>query len=198
MLLISPYSSSDDLLIKNKNLFRLKCIDSHQGYIIARVLRSLNMKAIVIFYLNITWSEKIVEKLKIEYQKQGEIILSEVKYNTNNNYSIHLNAINHVIEQNMRIYGKNKIAIILIGIMETKEIINKLYNYPTLRQILWLRSEAIPSKLLSSYFQENVTEIFSDIKLLSPSIAPSYSKNYYKINRIYYKRIGEKLSNTNF
>lgn len=86
----------------------------------------------------------------------------------------------------------NKIAVLQIGIFETADLLNQIKNESVLKKIIWIGSDAIPSKLTESYFQNN-TRCFNNILYYAPLVAPHYSIEYYNIVKEYEKYVTDEL-----
>ena len=186
MLLLTPYSSSDDLINEGDNLFRLRCVDSYQGLILAKMLKSLGIKAIIILRLNISWGANIADRLVLEFTKNGGVILSYIKYDQIfGNCSSIFNSLENTVQKAMNDYENDEIAIVNIGIFDTVDLIKKIETNSTLSNLYWFGSDAIPSKFLYDLFEEDVPKVFSNVKLFCPSQAPAYSEKYTKVNERY-------------
>jgi len=191
MIMMSPYSSDDSLAISNDTLFRLKCLDSNQGKIIAKTLTDLNISQIIIVCLDISWGNNIQTILSAEYEKQGGEIIYIVKYDSSTNKTELLSNIESTIQN-----CTSKPGIVFISIFDLIEIIQLSEAYPNITSCTWFGTEAITSKLTKNAFESEATSIYTKLRIISPRSAPTYTKRYHEIDNRYHEEVNQHLDYT--
>jgi ABC-type branched-subunit amino acid transport system substrate-binding protein len=190
-IFISPNSSSDFFSRDNQPIFRLRCLDSNQGKIIAKFLVYNNITNAITLQSELGWSGKIMERFDTEYQKLGGKIIINKNYNsTLNNFSDFLLSLE--TDPVLKLEKINKTAVVQIGVFETYELIKDIKDDSVLRKLVWVGSDAIPSKLIEGATGNN-SNVFNNINFYAPLISPSYSNEYFKIDKEYNSLIGEEL-----
>jgi ABC-type branched-subunit amino acid transport system substrate-binding protein len=196
MFMISPYSSDDSLAIANDSLFRLKCVDSYQGSITAKMLKSLGIHQIVIIYLDIQWGNNIRNRLISEYTSTGGDVIDQIGYTSSTNLTDFLGRIEAETQNALSKYSSQETGLVAISIFDLIDIMRMIDNYPALRSITWFGTDAIPSKLSKEVFESEVSEMYADVKIICPSSAPSYSTFYQRVDERFYKETGEHIDFT--
>jgi len=188
IIIINPYSSSDNLCIKKNHIFRLKSWDSIQGKVIYRFLKEKDINAVIITNLNSTWQNNIVNTL-LESMKNDNILVKKIIYQ-----NVDDDIINKIDDAIYNISNSNvcmeNISIINIGIFDTIEMIQKLDNDSPANNIMWIGSDALVSKSVIESDKENIISMFSKIPVICVSQTPINSIKYNLINEKYYKKIG--------
>lgn len=154
-ILISPNSSSDDISNNRENLYRLKCIDSRQGYIISNYLVKMNKSDIIILGLNSTWSYNIIQKIESELNRTRINIYSKIIYNIEDIYHDDFYKVLNNHYNNIKSEKKiDNVIIISVGILDTIHIL----EHTRLNNVTWICMDA-----LSSFYLEERIEEFKSI-----------------------------------
>lgn len=80
MLLLSPSSSSPKLSIPGDNLFRLAPPDSAQGPIIAKMLKSYGIEAVILIQRGDEWADGIYATFEPSFEALGGVIIHRIRY----------------------------------------------------------------------------------------------------------------------
>jgi ABC-type branched-subunit amino acid transport system substrate-binding protein len=190
-IMISPYSSDDTLSIRNDSLFRLKCRDSNQGRIMAEMLKDCKKQSVVIINLNVPWGNAIKDEFIKKYGSEN--VYSIISYDYKYNRTSILIELNNKIEDLVKKQELSNTAIVGIGIFDLLDILQQIDEYPTLKNISWVGTDAIVSKLVQEEFELGMSTIQTQIKILCPNISPQYSSRFVLVDEKYYAQTGEHL-----
>ncbi|MEM3056113.1 MAG: ABC transporter substrate-binding protein [Candidatus Bathyarchaeia archaeon] len=194
MLLFSSSASSYQLARSDDNFLRLSPDDMAQARVIAEMLRSRGINAIIVLYIDYEWGVKLFNKLVNEFSKYGGVVEKAIPISrpweaniTNCLYEAEASAREAVTR-----YGSKSIAVQLIGAGESalREIVRQAKDYPTLYDLYWFGSHFAAK---NKGFIEEAPEESSHLKIFSPLPTVKESPLYSMLNERYYTLFAEPL-----
>ncbi len=192
MLLFSPSSSSSQLARPGDNLLRMSPDDMAQASIIAEMLRSWGIKAIIIFHTPSDYGIGLYNALEDEFTKRGGVILKRILLREpwGPNITSYLDEAEVAAREAVARYGSEHVAVQLIGGSEFVRIVKQARNYPILFSLYWFGSHYAAK---NKAFIEECPEESSHLKIFSPLPAPTESPLYSSLNERYYTLFSEQL-----
>ena len=173
ILLLSPSSSSPKLCIPDDNLFRLAPPDSTQGPVIAKMLKSYGIEAVVVMQRGDEWADCIYATFEPSYQALGGVIIHRIRYGPEDTeFSDHLEVAESHIQEAFAEYGKEHVALQVISFAEAMPTLLQAQDYPTLMNVTWFGTEGtVDFRMIA----DDAGEQASKVGLIGPVASPSYS-----------------------
>jgi branched-chain amino acid transport system substrate-binding protein len=138
ILLMSPSSTLPTLAIPGDNFFRTCIHDLKQGPVIAKMLWSYGIKAIVVIQREHATADGEYYYIKQEFEKLGGVVLNRIRYPTDTTeWSSFLESAESTLSAAKATYSVDSLAIQLISYEEGVNIVSKAKNYPTIYSIPW-------------------------------------------------------------
>jgi branched-chain amino acid transport system substrate-binding protein len=194
MLLFSSMASSHQLARSGDNLLRLSQNDMAQARVIAEMLRSQGIKAIIIFYIDYEYGVKLFDKLVYEFSRCGGVVEKAIPISRpwEANITSCLDEAEAVARRAIEKYGINGVAVQLIGAGEDvlRKIVEGAKGHPALYSLLWFGSLLMAKNPL---FIEEAPEESSHLKIFSPLPTVKESPLYQTLCERYYILFGEPL-----
>ena len=179
MLLFSPTSTSPILAIPGDNLYRMCPHDLKQAPVIAEMLWSWGIEAVIVMQRGDAWADGIYNSLEQEFEARGGVILDRVRYaNEATEFNSYLATMEDVAAAAVTEYGAEHVAVEIISFDEAVTIITQAKDYPTLYSLYWFGSDG--TALLPRMIDEAPVEA-DHLKIFSPIAAPDYSLEFYSL-----------------
>lgn len=191
MLLFSSSAQSSQLARKGDNLLRMHPNDAYQGHVIAEMLSSRGVRAIIVIELESLWADGIYKILEDIFLKKGGIVLERVKYNLElTDFSSHLARIEDIAVDAVRRYGREHVNIVLLSYEEGIKIVKQAKDFSTLYSLYWFGSDSTARFLA---YTSEASEELTHLKIFSPLPEPTKSQFYFSLNQSYYALTHEPL-----
>jgi ABC-type branched-subunit amino acid transport system substrate-binding protein len=186
MLLLSPSSSSPKLSIPGDNLFRLAPPDSAQGPIIAKMLKSYDIEAVILIQRGDEWADSIYTTFEPSFEALGGVIIHRIRYGQEDTeFSNYLEEAESYIQEAIAKYGKEHVAFQLICFAEALPMLLQAHEYPTMMNVTWFGTEGtVDFRMIA----DDAGEQASMVGLIGPVASPSYS-----VANLDLKEIGERF-----
>jgi PKD repeat protein/ABC-type branched-subunit amino acid transport system substrate-binding protein len=192
MLLISPSSTYPELAIPGDNLFRLCPDDRGQGPVIAKMLSSWGIKAIIVIQRGDAWADGIYNILANDFPAMGGVIAERLRYaGDETEFNIYLAKAEEVAKELVVEYGAEHVGIEIIAFDESVTIVTQARNYPTIYNLMWFGSDGTS---LNQQLINNTPEESDHLKIFSPIAAPPDSDKYWILYKRYYVMRNEPLT----
>jgi len=144
MFMLSPSATSPILSIADDNLYRLCPNDFASAPVVADILWSWGIKAVVIFQSGDAWADGLTNVVKVEYPKLGGVILETIRYSPEvKEFSTYLDTMNSIVKDAIETYGVEHVGVVLFPIGEASVIVSQSADYPILQSIIWMGTESI-------------------------------------------------------
>ncbi|MBD3206670.1 ABC transporter substrate-binding protein [Candidatus Bathyarchaeota archaeon] len=192
IILFSPSSTSPLLSIEDDTIFRLAPTDFEQGAVIARMLESRDINAVIVIQRGDGWGDGIYKSLEIEFNKSGGVIVNRIRYRAETmDFTEYLQDAEEIAKEAVSNYGEKHVAIELISFAESVELVRQLKDYPTLYDLKWFGSDGT---VHSQQMIKEVPEKASRIGLNSPVPEAEKNDRYNDLALRYKKYTGEDLN----
>jgi ABC-type branched-subunit amino acid transport system substrate-binding protein len=198
MLLLSPSSTSPHWRIPDDNMFRLAC-DLLQAFIIAEVLHSRDIKAIVIIERDDDWGNLVCDEIEAKFTALGGVVSGRIPYSpiiggqVRADYSEFLVEAEALLNESIAEYGAEHVAVEFIGFSEAMTVIVQALGYPTLSTVPWYGSGM--GNMLEKLGLPGRTATMQ-LGLVGLTAAPSYSREYWELDERYENITGLQLDFT--
>jgi ABC-type branched-subunit amino acid transport system substrate-binding protein len=199
MLLLSPSSTSPHWRIPDDNMFRLACHDPLQTSIIAEVLHSRDVKAIVIIERDDEWGNLVCDEIEAKFTALGGIVLRRIPYKPivggqeRDDFSEFLVEAEALLNASIAEYGAGHLAVEFVGFSEAMTVIVQALGYPTLSTVPWYGSGM--GNMLEKLGLPGRTAAMQ-LGLMGPTASPSYSRQYWELDERYENMTGLQLDFT--
>ena len=191
IILFSPSSTSPLLSIEDDNVFRLAPTDFEQGSVIAKMLESKGIKAVIVIHRGDAWGDGIYESFESEFNKSGGMIFNRIRYRGETiDFTPYLQAAEEIAKDAVSKYGQEHIAVELISFAESVELVRQLKDYPTLYNLQWFGSDGT---LNSQQMIQEVPGEAARIGLYSPVPEAAKTDKYNDLVLRYHQYTGEDL-----
>jgi ABC-type branched-subunit amino acid transport system substrate-binding protein len=170
VLLLSPASSSSTLSLPGDNLYRLTPPDAVQGWMCSEMLESLGYEAVVVLQRGDSWADAIYGALEKECAKKGVEIIDRIRYDPEEQeYHTYLERANRSLLMGVDTYGREGVAVQLIGFSEACVVLLQAQAYPALMETVWLGTEGSSDTYMVVY---DAGEPASQVGLIGAVVAP--------------------------
>ena len=184
MLLVSPSSTSPLLAISNDNLFRTAPTDLIQAPVLARILESRGIEAVVLIYRGDAWADGIVNYFEPAFVDNGGVILEKIRYaGESTEFSNYLQTAEGIVADAIAEYGEGKVAIEVIAFSEFVTMITQAQDYEALYSVPWFGSDG--TVLVQQAIDDSPTQA-SHLKIYSTYAAPADSDLFNAFYNRYY------------
>src|SRR4030042_2058507 len=137
VLLRSPSPSSSTLSLTGDHLYRLTPTDTVQARICSEMLASLGCDAVVVLQRGDAWADAIYSALEKECSDKGLEIIDRIRYDPEEyEFSSYLERANMSIPGGVEVYGRDGVALQLIGLSEAYLVLQQAQEYPALHATL--------------------------------------------------------------
>ena len=191
MLLFSPSSTSSVLCNPLDNLFRLAPCETLQAEVLSEMLWSYGIEIIIVLHRGDFWADGIYNQLKIAFEDQGGVIGERIRYVTEaTNFSDYLQTAEEVAVQAVAGFGKEHVALEIIGFSEVATIVEQAKEYPIIFDLPWFGTEE------TSSMQRLIDEVPDEagrLKIFSPVAVPAVSENLNSFIDRYHVLTGQTL-----
>ncbi len=165
IILFSPSSTSPLPAIEGDNLFRLAPTDVKQPVVIAKMLRSRGVEAIVLIQRGDAWADAIYNFLEDEFNELGGVVVEKIRYpGESAEFSKYLETAEAAALEAVDEYGWGKVAVELVSFAEVSTILGQCKDYPTLYNLTWFGSDGT---VHSQQMIDEVPEEAGHVKLYS-------------------------------
>lgn len=142
LILFSPSSTSPLPAIPDDNLFRLCPTDVKQAPVIADVLKSQGVEAVVLIQRGDSWADGIYESVKEEYESLGGNVVSRIRYpGESTEFTKYLEDAEAAAVEAVNEYGWDQVAVELLSFSEAAAVLQQAEDYPTLYNLTWFGSD---------------------------------------------------------
>lgn len=142
LILFSPSSTSPLPAIPDDNLFRLAPTDIKQSPIIAKVLRSHGIDAVILIQRGDAWADGLYNSLDDEFSKLGSVVDAKIRYPAESTeFSKYLQKAEEAALEAVLEYGKESVAVQLFSFSEDATLLQQARDYPTLFNLTWYGSD---------------------------------------------------------
>lgn len=191
MLVFSPSSTSPVLCNPLDNLFRLAPCETLQSEVLAEMLSSYGIKAIIVIHSEDHWADGTYNQLKIAFENRGGVIGERIRYVTDaTNFSDYLQIAEEVAVQAVERFGKEHVALEIIGSSEVATIVEQAKEYPIIFDLPWFGTEETSSM---QRLIDEVPEEAGRLKIFSPVAVPAASENLNSFIDRYHDFTGQTL-----
>jgi branched-chain amino acid transport system substrate-binding protein len=191
MLLLSPGSTSPALAIPDDNLFRLCPDDTVQGRVIAEMLWSWGIKAIVVIQRGDAWADGIYDALSKNFSRMGGVIVERARYDPMDiNFGECLKLAKEGAQEAINLYGVDHVAVEVLGYHEIADLVTMANDYPTIYGLYWFGSDGTALNIALSF---NTPDEADHLKMFSPLAAPVESQGIEALRDRYLSSSGKTL-----
>lgn len=142
VILLSPSSSSFTLSLPGDNLYRLTPPDTVQARVCSEMLASLGYDAAVVLQRGDAWADAIYGALDAECADKGVAIIDRIRYDPEEqDYHTYLERANRSLLMGVETYGRECVAVQLIGFSEAYVVLQQAQAYPALMETVWLGTD---------------------------------------------------------
>ena len=191
ILLFSPSSTSPYPAFPGDNLFRMSPTDLRQGPVIAQILESRGVEAVVVLRRADSWSDGIYDVFEPTFTGLGSHILEDIKYpSESTEFGFYLNKAEEALSDAVLAYGRNGVAILILSFSESTTMVQQAADFPNLFNATWYDSEGIAN---CEHFLEEVPEEASKFKIYSPMPTTPDTEVYSSLQERYESLTGESF-----
>ncbi len=191
MMLFSASSRTSQLARPGDNLLRMYPVETSQGRVIAEMMRSLGIEAVIVMQFGSVWGDEIYKVLEEEFIRRGGVIIGRIRYDPEcTDFRVHLKDMEDLCKEAIRRYGGDHVAVMLLSFSEGVKIIKQARGYPSLYGIYWFGTDETAN--LQALIDE-ASEEAAHLKLFSPIPAPVRSQLYLSLNERYIALFSEPL-----
>ncbi len=181
VLLISPSSTADELAIPGDNLYRFCSPNAVEAEALVKLMQDLGIKGIVLIVRADTWGEDLKKAIIENAEKAGIEYKPALEYNPESpNFGAIAAQAKTYVDDLAKKYGKPHVAVVVLAFKEAVQLMTEAANYKTLRDVLWIGSDATAK--LASISQDPVVRQFAKETLfINPLYSPAATENQKKI-----------------
>lgn len=173
MFMLSPSSTSPLLAIADDNLYRLCPNDLVGAPIVADILWSWGIEAVVVFQRGDAWADGLYNILEIEFPKRGGVILERIRYATEvTEFSSYLATTDDILGEAIETYGVEHVGVVFFALVEASVIVTQVVDYPKCYSVIWMGTEDIGRR---QRVIDDAGEAAIPLKCFGSLIAPSAS-----------------------
>jgi len=182
MTVISPASTSP-LFSKEDSCFRLCPDDGMMTKAVTKIMVESNITATVTIRRGDEWGKWIAEEFKSACRREGIEIVGQSIYSIDgSNYSNSLSELNFIYDCALEKYSNDSLAILLIGLGESSDILLEASDYPALMRTKWFGTD---STTLDPQILEQAGSAVSKVKLIGPENSHVYNEEFIRVDKIY-------------
>ncbi len=148
MMLVSCCSTSP-ALAQDDNIFRLAPDDSVHGVVIADLMYRDGKEVMIPVWINDTFGHGLHDSTAAAFERLGGAVYDDVgTYQpcgdmcANNEFTDLVSNLNATVSEHAGRVGADKIFVFFIGFAETDDVVREAANYPILRTVQWVGSDA--------------------------------------------------------
>jgi branched-chain amino acid transport system substrate-binding protein len=188
MLMWSASSTSPTLAIAGDNLLRMCPTDLVQAPAITRMLESHGIKAVVTIQRGDSWADGIYNIYKPMFEAGGGVEIDRIRYAAEvQEFSSYLQQAENKLSEAVATYGKEHVAVEVIGFEEVANMIQQAVDYPTVYDVTWFGSDGTA---LTSQIRDDSPVQAAHLKLYSTMAAPAESMKYTDLYDRYWALVG--------
>jgi branched-chain amino acid transport system substrate-binding protein len=189
MLMWSASSTSPTLAIAGDNLLRMCPTDLVQAPAIVRMLESHGIKAVVTIQRGDSWADGIYNIYKPMFEEGGGVELDRIRYAAEvQEFSSYLQQAENKLSEAVDEYGKEHVAVEVIGFQEVANMIQQAVDYETVYDVVWFGSDGTA---LTSQIRDDSPVQAAHLKLHSTMAAPAESSKYAELYDRYWALVGQ-------
>ena len=152
MLVLSCCSTSPALALPGDNIFRVAPDDATQGRVLAKVMESEGIEAMVSIWRNDDYGNGLVEHTHANFEKTGTVVPGIAYNQEQTTFSSEVSILADNVQEMVDEYGADKVAVLVVGYDESVDIIQSAANYDILDDVRWFGAETYVGV---SYFAED-------------------------------------------
>lgn len=188
MLMVSPSSTSPLLCLPDDNLFRLCPSDLVGAPIVADVLWSWGIEAVIVMQRGDAWGDGLYNVLETSYQDKGGVIIERIRYATEaKEFSNYLHTMNNLLGDAIADYGAEHVGIVFFALTEAPTIITQSVDYPHVREVIWMGTEDIGRRQIVI---DDAGEEAVPLRCFGSLIAPTKSYKWVDFEERFYDETG--------
>jgi branched-chain amino acid transport system substrate-binding protein len=189
MLMWSASSTSPTLGIADDNLLRMCPTDLVQAPAIVRMLESHGINAVVTIQRGDSWADGIYNIYKPMFEEGGGVELDRIRYAAEvQEFSSYLQQAENKLSEAIDTYGKEHVAVEVIGFQEVANMIQQAVDYETVYDVVWFGSDGTA---LTSQIRDDSPVQAAHLKLHSTMAAPAESSKYADLYDRYWALVGQ-------
>jgi len=153
IIIVSCCSTSPALAIAGDNVFRLAADDSLHGPVIADLISTDGKEVLIPVWRDDTWGNGLYQSTADAFEMLGGTVDTSVgSYGTcdtnadpacyDADFTSRAMALDAAVAGHADMSGADKIVVLFIGYSETADFVRKAAEYPALRQVQWVGSDA--------------------------------------------------------
>ena len=189
MLMISPSATSRSLSISNDAFYRTCPTDLRQAPVIAEMLHSWGIEAVVIILSDDSWGNGLFEAFEAEFGERGGIIHQVIRYDpAATTYIPKLNSAESAVKEALTLYQKERTALLLFAQDKVSKFVEPVPTYfPNLNDVIWFgTSSTVDTKQFV-----NVASQADHLKIFGPIVAQEENEKYLQFAEDYLALTGE-------
>lgn len=173
VLLISPSSTALQLKLPGDNLYRFCPSDDVQSKAVVRVLEDLGIKAVVIIVRADTWGLGLRDEIVKLLDQAGIEYAAPLEYNPESpNFGAIASQANAAVEDFIKKYGVEKVAVILIAFAEAADLFQETSQYDALRSVVWIGSDGT-ARIDEIAKDPTASQFAKDTMFINPIFSPA-------------------------
>ncbi len=138
MLLFSCCSTAPALAIPNDSVYRLVPNDTFQGTALAKKIQHDGIEVLVPIWRGDAWGDGLRESTVKSFEERGLAASDGVRYNPESpEFSASVSLLATQVDKQVNQYGKDKVAVGVIGFGETVNIMQSASQYDILGEVRW-------------------------------------------------------------
>jgi branched-chain amino acid transport system substrate-binding protein len=192
MLMVSPSSYiTEEYAIPDDNLYRLSNSNEYEAKMLAEIIWSKGVKAVVVFYDISFHSKNIFTEFNESYSKFGGKILASTRTGVDIYPASWINYLEEVASEEFPKYDAKETGFVLLSSHFFTSLVKYTpsYNFPTILNTTWFGYGCTNFTKLC----EELTEESIQVKLFTPKRVLPKSMKYLEMNQRYYELTGRPL-----
>jgi len=187
MIIVSCCSTSPALAVAGDNIFRLAADDSLHGPVIADLIRTDGKEVLIPVWRDDIWGNGLYQSTADAFEALGGTVDASVgSYDACENvpscydadFAGRVAALDDAVAMHSGTVGADKIVVLFIGYGETADFVREAAEYPALRQVHWVGSDA--NVLASPLVEEKaVFDFLVDVNFRSCIFAEDTTSRQY-------------------
>ena len=138
MLLFSCCSTAPALAIPDDSIYRLVPNDTFQGTALAKKIQHDGIEVLVPIWRGDAWGDGLRESTVKSFEERGFAASDGVRYNPESpEFSVSVSLLATQVDKQVNQYGKDKVAVGVIGFGETVNIMQSASQYDILDEVRW-------------------------------------------------------------
>lgn len=186
MLLVSCCSTAPSLGIEKDNIFRLAPNDAVHGPVIAELLRDSGKEVLISVWRDDPFGNGLYDSAAGKFVELGGVSddLGSYPLCTSDGcydslFDDLVGQLSQKVQEHVDARGSDKVAVLYIGIGETESFLERAADYPVLRTVQWMGSDAnVRSSPLVS--NEKIFEFLKDVNFRAGIFASDTSSEAYQ------------------